>query len=100
VEPLHRVLIDIIRDRLPYAVADLDCARVVHAAPDPAVVGIRARIRDVRVGAARLTGGRQSEGLLRSKVAEENCRSRKLDLSARLRDDPVFRSSTPQTERY
>jgi len=39
-EPLHRVLIDVVGDRLAHGVADLDCTRVVHSAPDPAVVTV------------------------------------------------------------
>ena len=56
VEPLHRVLIDVVRDRLALGVADLDGARVVHAAPDSSVVAVRARLGDVGVRAARLSG--------------------------------------------
>ena len=74
-ELLHRVLIDVIGDRLAYAVADLDCARVVHAAPDSGVVTVRARLRDAGVRAVRLTGGRQRKSLLWSEVTEENGRS-------------------------
>jgi len=60
---LHRVLIDVVGNRLAYAVADLDCARVVHATPDPAIVTVRACLRDAGVHAARLTGGRQCKSL-------------------------------------
>ena len=74
-EPLHRVLIDVVGDRLAYAVADLDCARVVHSAPDPSIVTVRACLRDVGVSAVRLTGGRQCKNLLWPEVTEENGRS-------------------------
>ena len=62
-ESLHRVLIDVTGDRLAHAVADCDRARVVHAAPDPGVVTVRACLRDVGVRAVRLTGGRQRKYL-------------------------------------
>ncbi len=74
-EPLHRVLIDVVGDRLAYAVADLDRARVVHSAPDPGIVTVRACLHDVGVRAARLTGGRQRKSLLWPEVTEENGRS-------------------------
>ena len=63
VEPLHRVLIDVVGDRLAYAVADLDCTRVVHSAPDPRIVTVRSCLQDVAVSAVRLTGGRQCKNL-------------------------------------
>ena len=71
-EPLHRVLIDVVGDRLAYGVADLDCTRVVHSAPDPGIVTVRACLRDAIVRAGRLTGGRQAKSLLWPEVTEEN----------------------------
>ena len=68
--------IDVLGDRLAHGVADRDRARVVHAAPDPGVVPVRARLRDAGVRAARLSGRRQRERLSSSEVAEENGRSR------------------------
>src|SRR6185312_13765114 len=76
VETLHGVLIDVLRDRLAQRVADGDCARVVHAAPDAGVVGVRARSRDAGVGTARLSGRRQRKRLPSSEVAEEDGRAR------------------------
>src|SRR5439155_9997598 len=73
-ESLHRVLIDILCDRLAYVVADHDCAWVVHAAPEPAVISVRARLRDAGVHAGRLTGCRQSKGLFWPEVTEQNGR--------------------------
>ena len=69
--------IDVVGDRLAYGVADLDCARIVHAAPDPGVVTVRARLRDADIGAARLSG-RQGERLVVTELAEENGRSRSI----------------------
>src|SRR5262245_32135380 len=43
---LHGVLIDIVGDLLAHPVADFDCARVMHPAPNPRVVPVRARLRD------------------------------------------------------
>ena len=72
---LHGVLIDIPGDRLALGIADVDCAWVVHATPNSSLVTVRARLRDAGIGAARLTGGRQGEGLLGREVAEQNGRS-------------------------
>jgi hypothetical protein len=41
-ERLHRVLIDVVGDRLALGIADGDGARVVHPAPDPGVVSVLA----------------------------------------------------------
>lgn len=71
-EPLHRVLIDIVGDGLAYAVADLDCTRIVHSTPDPGSVTVRTRLRDVGVRAGRLTGGGQRKSLPTPEVTEEN----------------------------
>src|SRR5262245_6146599 len=49
VQPLHGVLIDIVRDRLALHVAGDDGTPVVHATPHPGVVCIRARRRDAAV---------------------------------------------------
>ena len=64
VERPHRVLIDVNGDRFANAVTDVDCARVVHSAPDPRIVTVRSRLPDVAVSAVRLTGGRQCKNLL------------------------------------
>ena len=75
--PLHGVLIDVVGDRFAQSVTDGDSAWVVHTAPDPSVVTIRARSRDAGVRAARLSGRYQRKRLLlASKVAEENGCSR------------------------
>ena len=71
-QPLHRVLIDVVGDRLTYGVANLDCTRIVHSAPDPGVVSVRAGLRDIAVRAVRLTGGRQHKNLLWPEVSEQN----------------------------
>ena len=55
-EALHGVSIDVAGDRLAHGVADGDRARIVHAAPDPGVVPVRARLRDAGVRAVRLSG--------------------------------------------
>lgn len=59
VVPSHRVLVDVVRDRWTYAVTDLDCAWVVHPAANPAVVTVRACLRNAGVRATRLTGSGQ-----------------------------------------
>src|SRR5215217_997391 len=46
---LHRVQVDVVGDRLANGVARLDGAGIVHTAPDPGVVTVRARLRDARV---------------------------------------------------
>lgn len=66
------MLIDIVGDRLAYAIADLDCARVVHATPDTSVVTVRSSLRDAGVHAARLIGSGQCKDLLGFEVTEEN----------------------------
>ena len=78
-QPLHGVSIDVVGDRLAYGVADFNGARVVHTAPDPAVVTVRARLRDAGVGAARLSGRRQRKRLSSPEVAEKNGRSRTVE---------------------
>src|SRR5215813_7748259 len=45
VQPLHGVLVHIVRDRLALHVADDDGTWIVHATPHPSVVCIRARLR-------------------------------------------------------
>ena len=77
-KPQHRVSIDVAGDRFAYGVADCDCARIVHAAPDSGVVTVRARLRDAEVFAARLSGRRQGERLAVIELAEENGRRRSI----------------------
>src|SRR4029453_17085991 len=69
--PLHRVSFDVVGDRLAYGVADVNSARVVHPAPDPPVVTVRARLRNAGVRATRLPGGRQRKRLCVIEVAEK-----------------------------
>ena len=76
VEALHRVLIDVVRNRLALGVADRDRARVVHTAPYSSVIAVRARLRDAGVRAARLSGCCQCKGLFVVEGAEEDGRSR------------------------
>jgi hypothetical protein len=54
-QPLHRVLIDVIRDRLAIGVADLDCARIVHTSPDARSIAVRACLRNAGVGTTGLS---------------------------------------------
>ena len=51
----------------------------MHAAPDPGVVPVRARLRDAGVRAARLSGRRQRKRLCVVEVAEENGRRRTVE---------------------
>src|SRR5258707_9756134 len=55
VATLHRVFVDVSGNRLALGVADLHRARIVHAAPDPCVVPVRARLGNAGVRAARLS---------------------------------------------
>ena len=74
-EPLHRVLIYVVCDRLANPIADLDRTRIVHSTPHPGVVSIRLRLQNARVRATGLTGSRQRKGVPGWKVAEEDRRS-------------------------
>jgi hypothetical protein len=76
VDSLHGVLIDILCDRLAYAIADPDCARVVHATPYSGAIPIRPGLLDARIRAVRLTGSRQRKHLFWPEVTQENRRSR------------------------
>ena len=75
-EPLHRVLIDAVGDRLALSVADVNCARIVHTSPDPCNIAVQACSRNARVAAAGLSIRRQRKRLFIVEVAEENGRSR------------------------
>ena len=59
-EPSHGVVIDVLGDRLAQAVADVDRARIVHAAPDARVVAVHSRLRDAGVLPGRQVARRQA----------------------------------------
>ena len=71
-KPLHRVSIDVVSNPLADGVADGDRARIVHAAPDPGVIPVGARVHNARVCPTRLPGRRQRKRLSSSEVAEKN----------------------------
>jgi len=73
---LHRVLIDVVGDRLALNVADVDCARIVHTSPHPHSIAVQACSRNLGVRAAGLSKRRQRKRLFIVEVAEENGRRR------------------------
>jgi hypothetical protein len=75
-EPRHGVFIDVSRDCLSQIVADIDGARIVHAAPNPGVVPVPACLCDAGIRAARLSTRRQGKRLSLAEVGEQNGRRR------------------------
>src|SRR5215207_5173592 len=78
-QPLHRTPIDVVRDRSPDRIADLDRARIVHAAPYAGVVAVFARQRDAGIRAWWLRGRRKGKRLGVAEVTEKNGCSRPIE---------------------
>ena len=77
-EPLHRIHVDVVRNRRTDRVAHDDCARVVHPAPDARVVAVRPRLRNAGICAIRHSCCRQGERLGIGEVPEKHGRRRSI----------------------
>ena len=69
----------VVRDRLAHRIAGRDGARIVHPAPHPSVVAVRARLRDAGIRAVRLSSRREGERLCVPKMTAKNGRSRPIE---------------------